>query len=70
MEISNPPSLRGKRGLIVGIAISPGPIRTRAASGIAHFDELRVAAAAEAPEHHLARAASPAPSSPSMAASI
>jgi enoyl-[acyl-carrier protein] reductase I len=34
-------------------AISPGPIRTRAASGIAHFDELLVAAAAEAPEHHL-----------------
>jgi enoyl-[acyl-carrier protein] reductase I len=34
-------------------AISPGPIRTRAASGIAHFDELLNAAAAEAPEHHL-----------------
>jgi enoyl-[acyl-carrier-protein] reductase (NADH) len=67
MEISNLPSLRG---LIVGIATSPGPIRTRAGSGIAHFDELLVATAAEAPEHHLARAASPAPSSPSMAASI
>jgi enoyl-[acyl-carrier protein] reductase I len=34
-------------------AISPGPIRTRAASGIAHFDELLVSAAAEAPAHHL-----------------
>jgi enoyl-[acyl-carrier protein] reductase I len=34
-------------------AISPGPIRTRAASGIAHFDELMAAAAAEAPAHHL-----------------
>jgi len=34
-------------------AISPGPIRTRAASGIDRFDELLEAAAAEAPEHHL-----------------
>ena len=34
-------------------AISPGPIRTRAASGIDRFDELLVAAAAAAPEHHL-----------------
>ncbi len=34
-------------------AISPGPIRTRAASGIDRFDELMAAAAAEAPEHHL-----------------
>jgi enoyl-[acyl-carrier protein] reductase I len=34
-------------------AISPGPIRTRAASGIAHFDELLAAAAAAAPEQHL-----------------
>jgi enoyl-[acyl-carrier protein] reductase I len=34
-------------------AISPGPIRTRAASGIAHFDELLVAEAAAAPEHQL-----------------
>ncbi len=34
-------------------AISPGPIRTRAASGIAHFDELLEAEAAAAPEHHL-----------------
>jgi enoyl-[acyl-carrier protein] reductase I len=34
-------------------AISPGPIRTRAASGIDRFDELLAAATAEAPEHHL-----------------
>jgi len=34
-------------------AISPGPIRTRAASGIDRFDELLEAAAAIAPEHHL-----------------
>ena len=34
-------------------AISPGPIRTRAASGIDRFDELIAAAAATAPSHHL-----------------
>jgi enoyl-[acyl-carrier protein] reductase I len=34
-------------------AISPGPISTRAASGIAHFDELLVAEAAAAPERQL-----------------
>jgi enoyl-[acyl-carrier protein] reductase I len=34
-------------------AISPGPIRTRAASGIDRFDELLETAAARAPEHHL-----------------
>jgi enoyl-[acyl-carrier protein] reductase I len=34
-------------------AISPGPIRTRAASGIDRFDELLLTAAAEAPEKHL-----------------
>jgi enoyl-[acyl-carrier protein] reductase I len=34
-------------------AISPGPIRTRAASGIDRFDELLDVAAATAPEHHL-----------------
>ncbi len=34
-------------------AISPGAIRTRAASGIAHFDELLAAEAAAAPEHQL-----------------
>lgn len=33
--------------------ISPGPIRTRAASGIGNFDALLEAAAARAPEHHL-----------------
>lgn len=34
-------------------AISPGPIRTRAASGIDRFDELLAAAAASAPDQHL-----------------
>jgi enoyl-[acyl-carrier protein] reductase I len=34
-------------------AISPGPIRTRAASGIDRFDELLAAASAAAPERHL-----------------
>ncbi|WP_213770550.1 enoyl-ACP reductase FabI [Bradyrhizobium sp. dw_78] len=34
-------------------AISPGPIKTRAASGIDQFDELLEAAALLAPEHHL-----------------
>lgn len=34
-------------------ALSPGPIRTRAASGLDHFDEMLAAAAAKAPEHHL-----------------
>jgi enoyl-[acyl-carrier protein] reductase I len=34
-------------------ALSPGPIRTRAASGLDHFDELLAQAAAKAPEHQL-----------------
>ncbi len=34
-------------------SISPGPIMTRAASGIEHFDELMERAVAGAPEHHL-----------------
>jgi len=34
-------------------AISPGPIATRAASGIDRFDDLLHRAAAQAPEHHL-----------------
>jgi len=34
-------------------AISPGAIRTRAASGIDRFDELLAAEAAAAPEHQL-----------------
>lgn len=34
-------------------AISPGPIQTRAASGIEQFDELLEVAVARAPEHHL-----------------
>jgi enoyl-[acyl-carrier protein] reductase I len=42
----------GPRGIRVH-AISPGPVQTRAASGIEHFDELLDQAAARAPEHHL-----------------
>lgn len=34
-------------------AISPGPLKTRAASGIEHFDKLLGDAAARAPEHTL-----------------
>jgi enoyl-[acyl-carrier protein] reductase I len=34
-------------------AISPGPIRTRAASGLDRFDEMLARAAAQAPEQHL-----------------
>jgi enoyl-[acyl-carrier protein] reductase I len=34
-------------------AISPGPIRTRAASGLDRFDEMLAAAAATVPEQHL-----------------
>jgi enoyl-[acyl-carrier protein] reductase I len=34
-------------------ALSPGPVATRAASGIAHFDELLQRAVDEAPEHRL-----------------
>lgn len=43
----------GPKGISVH-ALSPGPLRTRAASGIAEFDELLEAAAARAPTHHLA----------------
>lgn len=34
-------------------AISPGPLKTRAASGIKHFEELLVTAAQKAPTHQL-----------------
>ena len=34
-------------------ALSPGPLATRAASGIDHFDELLAEAVADAPLHHL-----------------
>ena len=34
-------------------AISPGPVLTRAASGIAHFDDLMTLAKDKAPEHTL-----------------
>lgn len=42
----------GPQGIRVN-ALSPGPVRTRAASGIAHFDELLERAAQAAPEHRL-----------------
>ena len=42
----------GKSGIRVN-ALSPGPVRTRAASGIAHFDTLIDAAAQRAPQHDL-----------------
>ena len=35
-------------------ALSPGPLATRAASGIAHFDQMLADAAARAPTHRLA----------------
>jgi enoyl-[acyl-carrier protein] reductase I len=43
----------GEKGIRVH-ALSPGPLKTRAASGIDHFDELLAAAADRAPTHHLA----------------
>ncbi|WP_297341937.1 enoyl-ACP reductase FabI [Pseudophaeobacter sp.] len=36
-------------------ALSPGPLATRAASGIAHFDAMLAAAAKRAPTHQLTR---------------
>jgi len=42
----------GPQGIRVH-ALSPGPILTRAASGIDHFDELLEQAARRAPQHHL-----------------
>lgn len=43
----------GEKGITVN-ALSPGPLLTRAASGLAAFDELLERAAAKAPTHHLA----------------
>ncbi|MBT9383813.1 enoyl-ACP reductase FabI [Pseudooceanicola sp. CBS1P-1] len=43
----------GPKGIRVH-ALSPGPLKTRAASGIAHFDAMLDAAAARAPTHQLA----------------
>lgn len=43
----------GEKGISVH-ALSPGPLKTRAASGIDHFDELLNEAAARAPMHQLA----------------
>ncbi len=42
----------GAKGIRVN-ALSPGPLKTRAASGIGHFDEMLDRAAAAAPTHHL-----------------
>jgi enoyl-[acyl-carrier protein] reductase I len=42
----------GPKGIRVH-TISPGPLRTRAASGIGHFDELLEQAAAKAPARQL-----------------
>jgi enoyl-[acyl-carrier protein] reductase I len=42
----------GTKGIRVN-AISPGPLKTRAASGISHFDELLDQAAQRAPQHQL-----------------
>lgn len=42
----------GPKGIRV-FAVSPGPLKTRAASGIAHFDELIEMAQSRAPQHRL-----------------
>ena len=42
----------GEKGVRV-FAVSPGPLKTRAASGIAQFDELVEDAVARSPEHRL-----------------
>ncbi|MDO9707650.1 enoyl-ACP reductase FabI [Paracraurococcus sp. LOR1-02] len=42
----------GPKGIRV-FAVSPGPLKTRAASGIAHFDELVEMAQGRAPAHRL-----------------
>ncbi len=42
----------GEKGIRV-FAVSPGPLKTRAASGIAQFDELVEAAVARSPAHRL-----------------
>lgn len=43
----------GEKGISVH-ALSPGPLATRAASGIDHFDQMLADAAARAPTHQLA----------------
>ena len=43
----------GPKGISVH-ALSPGPLKTRAASGIGHFDELMAQATERAPTHQLA----------------
>ena len=44
---------RARAGWIRVNALSPGPVKTRAASGIDHFDELLERAVRDAPEHRL-----------------
>lgn len=43
----------GEKGISIH-ALSPGPLKTRAASGIDHFDELMSRTAERTPTHHLA----------------
>ena len=43
----------GEKGIRVN-ALSPGPLKTRAASGIGHFDDLLAKNAEKVPMHHLA----------------
>ncbi|MBY6092080.1 enoyl-ACP reductase FabI [Maritimibacter alkaliphilus] len=43
----------GEKGIRVN-ALSPGPLKTRAASGIGHFDDLLAQNAEKVPMHHLA----------------
>ncbi len=43
----------GPKGIRV-YAVSPGPVKTRAASGLKHFDEMLTEAAERAPSHQLA----------------
>ena len=46
----------GEKGIRV-FAVSPGPLKTRAASGIAQFDELVDAAVDRGPSHRLVKIA-------------
>ena len=52
MSVKYMASELGDKGIRVN-AISPGPLKTRAASGIAKFDELLEQAAKRAPQHQL-----------------
>ena len=63
--LSWPPSL-GPKGIRVH-AISPGPLKTRAASGITEFDKLLQKAQAKAPAAASSRSTTSASPSPSSA---